>query len=76
MTHTCHAYDCGQGVPPKMFMCRKHWFMVPPRLRARIWATYRPGQEVDKNPSLEYLSVTNDARNWVRDIEGALEADE
>lgn len=29
MEHTCHADMCAAVVPPKMFMCRTHWYMVP-----------------------------------------------
>jgi len=36
-------------------MCRKHWAMVPRPAQSQVWATYRPGQEVDKRPSGEYL---------------------
>lgn len=37
-------------------MCAVHWPQVPPALRESINATYRPGQEVDKQPSNEYLA--------------------
>ncbi len=59
--HTCHAKGCATTVPPKMFMCRKHWFTVPAELRRAVWLTYRPGQEVDKRPSAEYLNVAHEA---------------
>ncbi|MCW2690001.1 MAG: hypothetical protein JWR37_4891 [Mycobacterium sp.] len=42
-------------------MCPLHWSMVPPALRQAIKATYRPGQEIDKTPSAEYLSVATAA---------------
>ena len=42
-------------------MCRSHWYMVPKDLRDAVWATYRPGQEIDKQPSLEYLDVAMQA---------------
>lgn len=29
--------------------------MVPKRLQNRIWETYRPGQEIRKDPSPEYM---------------------
>lgn len=32
-----------------------HWAMVPRRLQRELWATYRPGQEDDKDPTAEYL---------------------
>jgi len=59
--HTCHARNCTRAVPPKMFMCLKHWRMVPKPLQQAIWATYRPGQEQDKNPSEAYLHVARQA---------------
>lgn len=59
--HTCHAKGCPAPVDPKLFMCLKHWKMVPKHLQAEIWRTYRPGQEVDKNPSTEYCDVADEA---------------
>ena len=59
--HTCHADGCDSHVPPKMFMCRRHWFMVPRDLRDLVWATYRPGQEVRMDPTDEYLEVARTA---------------
>jgi hypothetical protein len=67
--HTCHAMNCTTAVPPKMFMCRTHWGMVPRAMQERIWATYRPGQEVTKDPSLEYLDAAMGAVNYVADLE-------
>lgn len=55
--HTCHAEGCPAKVPPKMLMCGRHWRMVPRPLQRAIWATYRRGQEQDKNPSAAYMAV-------------------
>lgn len=55
--HTCHAHGCDKPVPTKMFACRRHWFALRKPLRDAIWREYRPGQEVDKRPSLRYLAV-------------------
>jgi hypothetical protein len=44
-----------------MFMCRLHWFMVPPPLREAIKGSYRPGQEADKQPSSEYVAIAQAA---------------
>ena len=57
MTHICHAHQCSVPVPPAMFMCKKHWYALRKPLRDAVWATYRPGQEVDKRPSMAYLAV-------------------
>lgn len=51
MTHTCHWPGCGGETEPKLWGCPQHWFALPGRLRGRIWATYRPGQEMSKDPS-------------------------
>ena len=52
-----------------MWGCKTHWFRLPSRLRSRIWATYRPRQEVDKRPSAEYLSAAAAVQEWaLKDI--------
>lgn len=57
MPHTCHAYNCKLPVPPKLLFCAKHWRMTPVNVQRLIWKTYREGQEIDKQPSREYLFV-------------------
>lgn len=64
MAHRCHWPGCKEEVPPKLWGCREHWFTLPKRLRDKVWATYRPGQEVDKNPSKEYLAVAAEVQRW------------
>lgn len=64
MSHTCHWPDCPVEVPPAMWGCRKHWFMLPKKLRQQIWATYRPGQEVTKDPSDEYITAAMEVQEW------------
>jgi hypothetical protein len=60
--HTCHARGCPVAVPPKMLMCRRHWFMVPKLLRDRVWATYRTGQEEgNADVTREYLDAADAA---------------
>lgn len=61
MPHTCHANACTVPVPPKMFMCRPHWFSLPLGVRKMIWRHYRPGQEIDKHPTAEYVRVAKQA---------------
>lgn len=63
--HTCHWPGCTKHVPPAMWGCKPHWFALPKRLRDRIWATYRPGQEITKDPSREYLAAADDVQHWI-----------
>lgn len=57
MRHTCHARRCETPVPPRLFMCRRHWFMVPEPLRAEIKAEYRPPQCKTKRPSRAWVTA-------------------
>lgn len=66
MTHTCHWPGCGLAVPPHMWGCRSHWFTIPKYLRDKIWATYRPGQEITKTPSAEYIAAATEVQEWIR----------
>jgi len=70
MAHHCHAEGCEVSVPPKMLMCLRHWRMVPKGLQREVWRTYRPGQEVDKSPSAEYLKAHLAAVAAVAEKEG------
>jgi hypothetical protein len=70
MAHTCHATGCGAHVPPQMWGCRKHWYMVPKPIRDRIWATYRADQCDDMNPSDDYCRAAKDAVVAVAKREG------
>jgi hypothetical protein len=63
--HHCHWPECERSVPPAMWGCKAHWFKLPMRLRNRIWATYRPGQEITKDPSSDYVAVAREVQNWI-----------
>lgn len=63
--HTCHWPGCGKPVPPAMWGCKAHWFRLPKNLRDRIWATYRPGQEITKTPSAAYLDAAKAVQKWI-----------
>jgi hypothetical protein len=69
--HTCHARGCNRPVPPKMFMCRTHWFSLPKPMRDAIWDVYVPGQEVRKDPSPEYIETAQAAIDWLARKEAA-----
>jgi hypothetical protein len=64
--HLCHAEGCPVEVAPKMLMCFKHWKMVRPAIQAKIWKEYRPGQEIDKRPTAQYLEVMEEAIQCVK----------
>lgn len=70
MAHSCHATDCTKTVPPSMWGCKKHWFMVPYAIRQKVWATYRPGQEDTMSPSRAYLEAAKAAVIAVAEKEG------
>lgn len=70
MAHECHAKGCSVPTPPRMLMCLKHWRMAPRPLQAAVWRHYRPGQEIDKTPTSEYLRVMTDAIEAVAAKEG------
>lgn len=63
--HHCHWPDCTAKVPPAMWGCKRHWYALPLTLRRAIWRTYRPGQEIDKRPSAEYLAVAASVQAWI-----------
>lgn len=66
MAHTCHWPTCNVPVPPKMWGCKRHWFMLPKHLRDRIWETYVPGQEISKTPSGAYLDAAQAVQDWIQ----------
>lgn len=64
--HHCHWPGCKKQVPPAMWGCYTHWRMLPKLLRDKIWATFRPGQEVTMTPSKEYLEAADEVQQWIR----------
>lgn len=63
--HHCHWPGCDEDVPPATWGCYRHWKMLPKSLRDRIWATYRPGQEITKTPSRDYVAVAREVQRWI-----------
>lgn len=68
--HTCHAKGCDIKVPPRMFMHREHWFMLPKAMRQAILNAYVPGQERRMDPSEEYIEAALAAVEWLAAKEG------
>lgn len=52
-------------VPPAMWGCIPHWYTVPATLRAKVWRTFIPGQEITLTPSEEYLDVMREVQAWI-----------
>lgn len=75
--HHCHWPGCERKVPPAFWGCRKHWAMLPRHLQARIWATYKSGQEVTKTPSRDYVEAAKAVQEWIanRPIDAAVPAE-
>lgn len=63
--HHCHWPGCEKQVPPAMWGCIGHWRKLPKYLRDKIWAAYRPGQEITMTPSAEYLKVAEEVQQWI-----------
>lgn len=71
--HTCHAFGCTVAVPPMLFMCKGHWFMLPRNLRDAVWHHYRPGQELRQvEVSEAYLDTVDICIDYVARLEGLL----
>lgn len=66
IVHRCHWPTCITPVPPRMWGCRKHWRMIPQILKDKLWKAYVVRQEVNKNPTMEYLQVAMEIRLWAR----------
>ncbi len=68
--HECHAIACNTLVPPRLLMCQKHWRKVPKKLQDDVWRFYVSGQEIRKDPFLDYLTAAWAAIFAVADKEG------
>ncbi len=65
--HTCHWPGCQTLVPPAVWGCKTHWYQLPLTYRNRIWAAYRPGQEVDMRPSEDYVAIAEAVQAWIKE---------
>jgi hypothetical protein len=65
--HHCHWPGCGKACPPACWGCYFHWMKLPRYLRDKVWSAFRPGQEVSKTPSAEYVAVAREVRQWIKE---------
>lgn len=70
MPHTCHAMKCETEVAPRLYMCYSHWRKLPKEMQAAVWGAYVPGQEIRKDPTEEYINVTERIIRWLAIKEG------
>lgn len=67
--HHCHWPNCTERVAPAVWGCRKHWYKLPMKLRNKIWAAFREGQEVSKTPSRRYIEAAREVQEWIKEHE-------
>lgn len=72
--HTCHWPGCRLKVAPASWGCYRHWMMLPRAIREEIWATFRPGQEITKTPSRDYVAAAQKAQEWIAENHPPIEA--
>ena len=70
MSHHCHAHGCDTTTAPRYFMCPPHWRIVPKAMQQAIYDVYVPGQENRKDPTWDYLYVSQSIADWVAWTEG------
>lgn len=49
MTHRCPIANCTIAVPNHMFMCARHWRMVPRPLQLAVYESYRRSGRLSEN---------------------------
>jgi hypothetical protein len=49
MTHQCPVGSCAISVPSHIFMCARHWRLVPKPLQAAVYASYRSTGRLSEN---------------------------
>lgn len=63
--HHCHWPGCEKQVKPAVWGCTEHWYKLPQKLRNKIWATFKPGQEVKGTPSRDYILAAREVQDWI-----------
>lgn len=62
-THECEAEGCREPVAKGMFMCIRHWRMVPKPLRDEVWAAYKAWRKGRRTVSLhDHLDIARQLR--------------
>lgn len=70
----CPVPGCSDQIDQTRLMCRHDWYRIPKKLRDRVWATWRSGQEASSREHqqavLEAIRVCRLARlpGWKRQL--------
>ena len=56
MKHRCHARGCEVELPRSLFMCQRHWEMLPEALQIDVWVAY---PLIGDRPGPRYMRATN-----------------
>lgn len=65
--HHCHWPGCERKVPAAQWGCYPHWMRLPKYLRDKVWAAFRPGQEITKTPSAAYIAAARELQQWIKE---------
>ena len=65
--HHCHNPNCRRPLPAHLVSHKSAWFALPKRLRDGIWANYREGQEIDKQPTEAYIDALDECIKYWRE---------
>ncbi len=67
--HRCHAEGCEDTCPSDHLMCRRHWGLIPYKLRLSLGSIYRPGGDVALRLTEEYTAAARAAILAVAELE-------
>jgi hypothetical protein len=65
----CPVIGCDEPIDPSRLMCRRDWYLIPCKLRGRIWATWRSGEAAF---SPEHLGAVHKAIAFAQAARSAL----
>ena len=60
---TCQVPECGTEIQPNVFLCSRHWYLLPYNLRMEVLASYKSA------PVPVYEATTSYALRLIRFIE-------
>ena len=67
MSHQCPIANCSIDMPSRVFMCARHWRMVPKPLQAAVYESYRATGRLSDNHR-EAVRIVEAAEGGVRSV--------